>query len=222
MNPWKVGLAAVLFLFAAVALFRACGFAEPLVIPNWADSLRVVRTAYQIENAAHRAEVARVQAVADSAKRTSEAWRLRSLAVRPTRPPRVGTTVPDSGSTREELVQIVATIAYKTDSLWAALDAADSAYATLDSAFRSQRQATAAALAGWAAADSSLAQHDKLANLAITDLTARLKKAQRGCRVFWVVSCPEIAGGYGAVLSNGQVHHGPGVQVGFKIKLGGG
>lgn len=211
MTGFRLGIAAVAVLLLTALLVRFCG-PDVGEIPDWADSLRVVRTAYQIENAAHRAEVARVQAVADSAKQTSETWRLRSMAVRPARV-RVD-TLPDSTA----VVLLVA----ENDSLRSALDAADSAYADLGRAFTAQRQATAAALAGWAAADSSLAQHDKLANLAITDLTARLKKAQRGCRVFWVVSCPEITGGYGAVLSNGQVHHGPGVQVGFKIKLGGG
>jgi len=107
------------------------------------------------------------------------------------------------------------------DSLWAALDASDSAYASLDRAYTAQKQATAAALAGWAAADSSLSRERNIANLAITDLTARLRKAQRGCRVLGLLPCPELALTGGATTLGGDFGMGATLGVSIPIKLGG-
>lgn len=218
MTPgFNLGLGAAAVLLVTALLVRSCDLAPPIVIPDWADSLRAVRTAYQIENAAHRADVARERAVSDSVKREADSWRQRAL-VRPARPPRPGTIPPDSGT--PIMVQNVQLLA-QNDSLWAALDASDSAYASLDRAYTAQKQATAAALAGWAAADSAMGAERLITDRAIKDLTARLRKAQRGCRVLGLLPCPELALTGGATTLGGAVGVGATLGVSIPIKLGG-
>ena len=128
----------------------------------------------------------------------------------------MGTIPPDSGM---QIIEQNVILSAQNDSLWAALDASDSAYANLNTAFTAQREATAAALAGWALADSTLARHDKIANLAITDLTGRLKKAQRGCRVLGLLPCPTAYVGAGATISGGSVSTGLQVGVGIPVRF---
>ncbi len=223
MSNLRIGIVAVAVLLVMAWVARTCGYGEPLVIPDWADSLGAVRAQYTEDTEALRADLALMRQEADSAKRDAEAWRRRSLANRPTRPQTKPTdslslVYPDSVS------GLVSGLQAQNDSLWAALDASDSAYQSLSTAFDAQKQATAAALA-WKDIEAARADStEAVATRAIGDLTDRLTKAQRGCRVpiLSFISCPEATGGYGAVLSDGQVHHGPGIQVGFEIKLGGG
>jgi len=209
----KLGLGAVAVLFLTVALLRSCGIAEPIVIPDWADSVRAVREASRRERDSLHHVVDANKMVADSAKRAAESWRQRAL-VRPARPaPNTGTTVPDSGT--------VALLVAQNDSLWAALDASDSAYASLETAYTAQKQATAAAMAGWAAADSALTQQGLVAQRAINSLTVALNKARRGCRVLGLLPCPELALTGGVTTLGGAVGMGATLGVSIPIKLGG-
>lgn len=221
----KLGLAAVAGLLVMVALFRSCVVPEPLVVPDWADSLRAVQQEYQRERDSLHLVVDANRMVADSAKRTSETWRLRSLATRPTRPvPNLGTNVPNSGTHNNvdvipDSASVIAHLQAVNDSLWTAIEAADSAYSTLDRAYHEQRQATAAALA-WKDLEAARADStEAVASLAITDLTGRLQKAQRGCRVLGLLPCPTLSVGYGATLANGKILTGPTVGISVPMRF---
>ena len=232
----KLGLGAVAVLFLTVALVRSCGIAEPIVIPDWADSLRAAHAQYRQDSIQIAADLHRQASLSDSLRRAADSWRQRAL-VRPTRPaPNTGTIVPDSGSpdtnpdnvsgnpgspvthtSADSIVWLTAQI----DSLWAALDASDSAYASLEAAFTAQKQATAAALAGWDRAIKDGDRAIEVGHRAISDLTARLRKARRGCRVLGLLPCPELALTGGVTTLGGAVGMGATLGVSIPIKLGG-
>ena len=216
--PWKLGLGAVAVLLLTVALLRSCDLAPPIVIPDWADSLRAAHAQYRRDSIQIAAHLHRARAEADSAKRAADSWRQRAL-VRPARPPRPGTIPPDSGTLTQTNADSIVWLTAQVDSLWAALDASDSAYASLESAYFAEQRRSAAALAGWAAADSNAARQGIIADRAISDLTTRLRKAQRGCRVLGLLPCPALSAGYGATLANGQVRVGPTVGITVAVRF---
>ena len=228
MSNLKVFVWAVIGLIVVALGFKTCTNMVPIEIPDFqarytADSTRLAekysRDSMQIANDLHRA-----QAEADSQASRADYWQRRSLSARPNRPPSggipptSGTIPPDSG-TQTKPTDSLSSVYAQNDSLWSALDAADSAYANISIAFQSQREATAAALSGWAAADSNAARQALIAGRAIHQLTAALHKVQRGCRVLGLLPCPTITAGYGAMLVNGQVRVGPTVGVSIPLKF---
>lgn len=219
MSPWKrwaiqcVTIGGVIFVM--VGVFRSFVVPAPIIIPNWPDSLANLRDNYTMDSTywkeRHEADSLR----AETWKEEAERLHRRSLSSRPARPPRVGAIPPDSGMADSVANNLLIA---QNDSLWTALDAGDSAYTALDSALTAQREATAAALSGWAAADSALLRERNTAQTAIRDLTGRLRKARRGSRLFGLLPLPSLYVGLGATMERGgRVVTGPTVGVGVRV-----
>jgi hypothetical protein len=230
-TPWKLGLGAVAFVLIAAGLVKSCGFTEPLVIPDWADSLRAAHVQYSADSAHIATDLYTERVKSDSLSRVAETWRQRA-SIRPARPPRLGTIPPHSGTDTAlvntgvrpdssgftgDSAAYIGHLRAVNDSLWTALDASDSAYSNLVLAYSEQRQATAAAMAGWAAADTALVRERLIADRAIKSLTSEISRARRGCRVLGLLPCVQPHIGFGASLVGGKVVLAP--QIGLSIPL---